>query len=133
MDTALHLHIQGGQTAAINQNKWWCGPVGHTGKLRRGFLFREHKDGTEDNGFKVKPGWMGSWAAWSRGRCPCQGQSGSRLKSLPTQTILQSHYCYKLSQRQMEAPANLSITTTQEAVPMHQGTTASQEAKEHCL
>lgn len=59
MDTALHLHIQGGQTAAINQNKWWCGPVGHTGKLRRGLLFREHKDGTEDNGFKVKPGWMG--------------------------------------------------------------------------
>lgn len=53
----------GGQTAATSPTKWWCAPMGHTGKLSRGFFFRERKDGTEDNELKVKPGWMGSWAA----------------------------------------------------------------------
>lgn len=33
--------------------------MGHTGKLSRGLFFREHKDGTEDNELKVKPGWRG--------------------------------------------------------------------------
>ena len=38
-----------------------------------------------------RPGWMGLWATWSSGRCPCPQQGvGTRwsLRFLPTQTIL---------------------------------------------
>jgi len=34
------------------------------------------------------PGWMGLWANWSGGRCPCPWQRGwKKMMSLPTQTI----------------------------------------------